>query len=85
MKQIIIRMFVALIMCAVTSVIRFTSFIVISPTLQVHAESIWILRLILASVLSPLLYNFLHKRTSNWAIRAKHKPDGARQSVNLIS
>ena len=55
MKQIIIRMFVALIMCAVTSVIRFTSFIVISPTLQVHAESIWILRLILASVLSPLV------------------------------
>ena len=85
MKQIIIRMFVALIMCAVTSVIRFTSFIVISPTLQVHAESIWILRLILASVLSPLLYNFLHKRTSNWAIRAKHKPDGAGQSGNLIS
>ena len=85
MKQIIIRMFVALIMCAVTSVIRFTSFIVISPTLQVHAESIWILRLILASVLSPLLYNFLDKRTSNWAIRAKQKPDGGRQSVNLIS
>jgi hypothetical protein len=85
MKQIIIRMFVALIMCAVTSVIRFTSFIVISPTLQVHAESIWILRLILASVLSPLWYNFPDKRTSNWAIRAKHKPDGARQSVNLIS
>jgi len=70
MKQIIIRMFVALIMCAVTSVIRFTSFIVISPT-QVHAESIWILRLILASVLSPVLYNFLDKRTSNWAIRTK--------------
>ena len=85
MKQIIIRMFVALIMCAVTSVIRFTSFIVISPALQVHTESIWILRLILASVLSPLLYNSLDKRTSNWAIRAKHKPDGARQSVNLIS
>jgi hypothetical protein len=85
MKQIIIRMFVALIMCAVTSVIRFSSFIVISPTLRVHAEPIWILRLILASVLSPLLYNFLDKRTSKWAIRAKHKPDGARQSVNLIS
>ena len=85
MKQTIIRMFVALIMCAVTSAIRFTSFIVISPTLQVHTESIWILRLILASVLSPLLYNSLDKRTSNWAIRAKHKPDGGRQSVNLIS
>ena len=76
MKQIVIRMFVALIMCAVTSVIRFTSFIVISPTRQVH-ESIWILRLILASILSPLLYNFLNKRTSNWAIRARHKPDRA--------
>ena len=70
MKQIIIRMFVALIMCAVTSVIRFTSFIVVSPQ-QVHGESIWILRLILASVLSPVLYNFLDKRTSNWAIRTK--------------
>ncbi len=46
MKQIIIRMFVALTMCAVTSVIRFTSFIVISGRLQVHAESVWILRLI---------------------------------------
>jgi hypothetical protein len=75
MKQIIIRMFVALIMCAVTSVIRFTSFMVISATQQVHSETIWILRLILASVLSPLLYNFLDKRTSNWAIRAKHKPE----------
>jgi hypothetical protein len=84
MKQIIIRMFVALIMCAVTSVIRFTSFIVISPTLQVLAESIWILRLILASVLSPLLYNFLDKRTSNWAIRANHKGRSRRQ-FNLIS
>jgi len=75
MKQIIIRMFVALIMCAVTSGIRFASFIVISPILQAHSESIWILRLILASVLSPLLYNLLDKSTSNWAIRAKHKPD----------
>jgi len=75
MKQIIIRMFVALIMCAVTSVIRFTSFIVISATQQVHTETIWILRLILASVLSPVLYSFLDKRTSNWAIRAKHKPE----------
>jgi hypothetical protein len=75
MKQIIIRMFVALIMCAVTMVIRFASFIVISPRPQVH-ESIWILRLILASVLSPLLYNFLNKRTSNWTLREKHKPHG---------
>jgi hypothetical protein len=43
------------------------------------------LRLILASVLSPLLYNFLDKRTSNWAIRANHKGRSRRQSVNLIS
>jgi len=76
MRQIFIRIFVALTMCAVTSVIRFTSFIVIS-TQQVHVESIWILRIILASVLSPVLYGFLDKRTSNWAIRAKHKPDRA--------
>jgi hypothetical protein len=73
MKQIIIRMFVALTMCAVTSVIRFTSFIVISSKLQVHTETIWILRLILASVLSPLLYSFLYKLTAGWTIRAKHK------------
>ncbi|HEY3039443.1 MAG TPA: hypothetical protein VGJ66_11950 [Pyrinomonadaceae bacterium] len=72
MKQIIIRMFVALTMCAVTSIIRFTSFIVTSSTPQVHAESIWILRLILASVLSPLLYSFLYKLTAGWTIRAKH-------------
>ena len=63
MKQIIIRMFVALTMCAVTSVIRLISFIVISSKSQVHTESIWILRLILASVLSPLLYSFLYKLT----------------------
>jgi hypothetical protein len=85
MKQIIIRMSVALIMCAVTSVIRITSLIVISPTLQVHAQSIWILRLIMASVLSPFLFNFLDKRTSNWAIRAKHKGQSRGQSVNFIS
>ena len=83
MKQIIIRMFVALIMCAVTSVIRFTSFIVISPTRQVQ-ESIWILRLILTAVLSPLLFKFLNKHTSNWTIRARHKPDRAgRRSVSI--
>ena len=64
MKQIIIRMFVALTMCAVTSVIRFISFIVISSKSQVHTESIWILRLILASVLSPLLFSFLSKLTA---------------------
>lgn len=73
MKQIIIRMFVAVTMCAVTGVIRFTSFIVISSKLQVHTETIWILRLILASVLSPLLYSFLNKHTAGWAIRARHK------------
>ena len=77
MKPIIIRMSVAPIMCGVTSVIRFTSFIVISPTLRVHSESIWILRLILASVLSPFLYNFLDQRTSSWASRVKHKRDRA--------
>jgi len=73
MKQIIIRMFVALTMCAVTSVIRLISFIVISSKSQVHTESIWILRLILASVLSPLLYSFLYKLTAGWTIRARHK------------
>jgi hypothetical protein len=73
MKQIIIRMFVAVTMCAVTSVIRFTSFTVISSTLPGHTESIWILRLILASILSPLLYSFLDKFTAGWAIRAKHR------------
>jgi len=77
MKQIIIRMIVAIIMCALMSVIRFTSFIVISSTLQVHAESIWILRLILASILSPLLYSFLNKFTTGWAIRARNRSDRA--------
>src|SRR6266446_52516 len=56
MKQIIIRMFVALTMCGVTSLIRLTSLVVISPTLQVHNEAIWISRIILASVLPPLLW-----------------------------
>ena len=73
MKQIIIRMIVAMTMCALTSVIRFTSFIVISGTPQVHAETIWILRLILASFLSPFLYSFLYKLTAGWTIRAKHR------------
>ncbi len=71
MKQIIIRMFVALTMCGVTSLIRLTSFIVISPTLQLHNEAIWISRIVLASVLSPLLYGFLDRRTSTWAMRPK--------------
>jgi hypothetical protein len=73
MRQIIIRMFVALTMCALTSIIRFTSFIVTSNTPQLHTESIWILRLILASVFSPLLYSFLYRLTAGWTIRAKHE------------
>jgi len=73
MKQIIIRMFVAVTMCAVTSLIRFTSFTVAPSMFQVHAESIWVLRLILASVLSPLLYGFLDKHTARLAIRPGHK------------
>lgn len=73
MKQIIIRMFVAVKMCAVTSLIRFTGLTVIPTIFQVHGESIWVLRLILASVLSPFLYGFLDNHTSRWAIRAEHK------------
>ncbi len=80
MKQIIIRMFVALAMCGVTSLLGFTSFLVISPVLQVHTEAIWILRIIMASVLSPLLYGFLDRRTSTWAIR----PKSLKNSLNLI-
>ena len=71
MKQIIIRMFVALTMCAVTSIIRFTTFIVTSSPVQVHNEAIWILRLILASVLSPLLYSFLNNLTAGWDCPSK--------------
>jgi hypothetical protein len=84
MKQIIIRMFVALTMCGVTSLIRLTSFVVISPTLQVHNEAVWIFRIILASVLSPLLYGFLDRRTSTWAIRPKHQRQSSEDSLNLI-
>ena len=73
MRQIIIRMFVALTMCALTSIIRFTSFIVTSNTQQLHTDAIWILRLILASVFSPLLYSFLYRLTARWTIRAKHE------------
>jgi hypothetical protein len=85
MKQIIIRMFVALTMCGVTSIIRLTSFVVISPTLQVHNEAIWISRLILASVLSPLLYGFLDRRTSAWALRSTHQRQPSKNSLRLIS
>jgi len=84
MKQIIIRMFVALTMCGVTSLIRLTSFVVISPTLQLHNEAIWISRLILASVLSPLLYGFLDRRTSAWAIRSKRQRQSSKNSLSLI-
>jgi hypothetical protein len=84
MKQIIIRMFVALTMCGVTSLIRFTSFVVISP-IQLHTEAIWISRIILASALSPLLYGFLDRRTSTWAIRPKLQRQSSENSLNLIS
>jgi hypothetical protein len=85
MKQIIIRMFVALTMCGVTSVLRFTSLAVIPPTLQGHNEAIWISRLILASVLSPLLYGFLDRRTSGWVITSKPRLQSLKNSFNLIS
>jgi len=85
MKQIIIRMFVALTMCGATSLIRFTSFLVISPSSQVHTEAIWIFRIILASVLSPLLYGFLDRRTSTWAIRSKPQRQSSKNSLRLIS
>jgi len=82
MKHVIIRIVVALIMCGVSSLLRLTSFIVISPTSQLHTESIWVLRLILASVLSPLLYGFLNKRTSSWTVRPKHELPAANNSLN---
>jgi len=84
MRQIIIRMFVALTMCGVTSLIRLTSFVVVSPTPQVHNQAIWISRIILASVLSPLLYGFLDRRTSTWAIRSKQR-QSSKNSLSLIS
>jgi len=85
MKQIIIRMLVALTMCGLTSLIRLTSFVVISPTLQVHNEAIWISRIILASVLSPLLYGFLDRRTSTFVIRSKPQRQSSKNSLSLIS
>ena len=85
MKQIIIRIFVALTMCGVTSVLRSTSLVVIPPTLQVHNEAVWISRLILASVLSPLLYSFLDRRTSNWAIKSKPQLQLAKNPISFIS
>ena len=85
MKQIIIRMFVALTMCGVTAVLRFMSFAVIPPTLQVHNEAVWIARIILASVLSPLLYGFLDRRTSSWAIRSKPQLQLSKSYLSFIS
>jgi len=85
MKQIIIRMFVALTMCGVTSLIRFTSFVVISPAPRAHTEAIWISRIIMASVLSPLLYGFLDWRTSTWTIRRKHQNQTSANSLSLIN
>ena len=82
MKQVIIRIVVALAMCGVSSLLRFTSFIIISPTSQLRTESIWALRLILASVLSPLLYGFLNKRTSSWTIQPKHELASGNNSLN---
>jgi hypothetical protein len=70
MRQIFIRMFVALIMCGVTSVIRFGS-LMAAP--QVGTQTVWILRLITASLLSPLLFSLINKRTSNWTIPLKHR------------
>ena len=82
MKQIFIRVIVTITMCALTSIIRFMSFTVLSGTFQVHAESIWMARLILASVLSPLLYRFLDNQTARWAIRADDK--AYRRSIRTI-
>lgn len=85
MKQIIIRMFVALTMCGITSLIRLTSVVVIPPTLQVHNDAIWISRIILASVLSPLLYGFIDRRTSTWAIRSRHRRESSKNPLTLIT
>ncbi len=85
MKQIIIRMFVAITMCVVTSVLRLTGFMVIAGAQPIHAESIWILRIILSSVLSPILFAFLEKRTSNWTIRPKHQLQSPQNSLNLMN
>jgi len=82
-RHIIIRMFVALTMCAVTTMIRLTSFLVIAGTKQIHAESVWILRIILASILSPILFGFLDRRTSTWAIRSKHQRQSSESSLNF--
>jgi len=73
MKQIIIRMIVTITMCALMSAIRFMSFAVSSSTFQIHAESVWMLRLILALLLSRLMCCFLDNQTAHCAIRADHK------------
>lgn len=63
MRQIINRMAVAVTMCAVTSLIKFAS-LIISPSPLLPGESVWVMRLFLAALLSPVLYSFLDKRTS---------------------
>ena len=85
MRQIIIRVLVALTMCAVTSVIRLTSVLVIARAQQIPAESIWISRIILASVLSPLLYGFIDRSTSTWAIRSKRQHPSTKNSLDFLS
>jgi hypothetical protein len=60
MKQFVVRIFVALTMCGLTSVIRLGILLVISPA--PGAEAIWVFRLILTGVFSPLLYGFLVRR-----------------------
>jgi hypothetical protein len=36
-------------------------------------------------VLSPLLYGFLDRRTSTWAIGSKHQRQSSKNSLSLIS
>lgn len=83
MKQIIIRMIVTITMCALTSAIRLMSFAILSRMSQIHAESIWMLRLILASLLSPLLYRFLDKQTARWAVRPVNKSSRSNSRLTI--
>ena len=69
MKQIVIRLFVALTMCGITSLVRLS--VIAAP--QISTRFVWIFRLILASVLSPILYGFVDKRTTNWTIQARRQ------------
>ena len=81
MKQFIIRIFVALAMCGLTSVIRIGTLLVISPAPR--TEAIWVFRLILTGVLSPLLYGFLVRRTSNWSVRRRFLLRTPKRPTNL--